>query len=286
VKKKEFDNPDFDYLWNLPHKDLPADRIDESWKRFRKVNLATAEKKRRSNYLRAGLVAAMLLVLCSTYYYTAIYNHTIKIDNYGITDKEIRLPDGSTVLLKNGGQISFKEHFESSRRVELEGSAFFNIVKDSSREFRVISGSTVTKVLGTKFLVWDNGDRDVEISLYTGRVLVSVENRAESWGLIPGESLSYRNGKTHIRKFNTGLTFDLGNTFMDLDNIELGELLGFLGKRFNYEFDGPPHILDTQVTLRINKGDTLPEILNLLSIINNMEYEINRESRTVVILRK
>ena len=283
---KEFNNEDFEFLWNLPHKDLSENQVEKSWRKFQRINTLKSKKSSDKNYLKAALAAAMLLLLFSSYFYLEIYNPTIRIKNYGYTDKEINLPDGSMVLLKEGGEISFKEHFEKIRKIELKGEAFFDVVKDSLKEFNVISGSTITKVLGTKFSIIKKGEKDVEISLYTGRLLVSIKDHAEAWGLIPGEILLYRRGKTVIRKFNTSLSFDQGNKFIDVNNIKLKDLFSFLNKRFDYEFDSFPYAGNKRVTLRINKNDSLDEILNILSIINNMTYEIKEKSKNLQKIKK
>lgn len=288
MKKKEFNNRDldFEFLWNSSYKNLPENKIEDSWQKFRRVNSLDKPKKSGRNYLRAGFAAAIMLLLFSIYYYGVFYNPTIKINNYGLLDKEVNLPDGSLVLLKEGGEISFKEHFKKTRRVELKGEAFFDVVKDTLKEFNVVTGSTITKVLGTKFSVIERGDKEVEISLYTGKVLVSVKDYAESWALVPGESLVYHKGSAEIRKFNTSLSFAFGNKFIDVNNIKLKELFYFLSKRFDYEFDSSSYNENNRVTLRINKQDSLAEILNILSIINNTIYEIKKENKKVEISRK
>lgn len=286
MRNREFNNKDFENLWSLPHKKLSENLIEKSWRNFQKNNILKSTKASYKDFFKVGFAAALLLSLFSTYYYLEVYNPTIIINNYGFNDKEINLPDGSMVLLKEGGEISFKEHFDMSRGVELKGEAFFNIVKDSLREFNVVSGSIVTKVLGTKFSITENGENDVKISLYTGRLMVSVKGQAESLGLIPGESLSYRKGKTEIKKFDAILSFDLRNTFIDVNNMKLEQLINFLRKRFNYEFESSSYDNNERVTLRINKEDSLDEILNILSIINNMNYEIDEKNRKVEVLRK
>ncbi|MDT0645371.1 FecR family protein [Zunongwangia sp. F260] len=285
MKNREFNNKDVERFWNASYSELPKDQIEESWQKFSSANSLKDKSSFRRNYYGAGMAAAVLVLLFSTYYYVALYNPIIQINNYGLLDKQVNLPDGSLVLLKEGGEIKYKEHF-SARKVEIKGEAFFDVVKDSSREFNVISGSTTTKVLGTKFSVSEKGSKGVEISLYTGRIMVKVKGQAESWGLIPGESLAYHQGITKIRKFNTTLSFALGNKFIDVNNIELEELFDFLGRRFNYKFSNSDLTEKERVTLRINKEDSLAEILHLLSIINNISYEIKEEKKQVEISRK
>jgi len=135
------------------------------------------------------------------------------------------------VLLKKGAEILYKEKFEKSRGVKLKGEAFSNVVKNKSQEFKVITKSTITRVLGTSFSVIEKEkSKDVEIFLYTGRVLISGNDKNGSWSLVPGESLEYSKGIGSIKNFNINLSFETGNKFIDVDNLQVEELFDFLKK--------------------------------------------------------
>jgi hypothetical protein len=284
VKNYESIEDQFKEAWNSPYSIISNKEIEGSWKKF-PVYLKLKEKR---GYAKAGLAAvALMILLFTSYFFLEIYNPIITVVNLSQVDREIRLSDGSLVLLKKDSEIRYNENFRNSRGVELKGEAFFKVVKDSMRVFKVITGSTTTNVLGTSFsIVEKEASNAVEISLYTGRVLVSVKGKAESWGLIPGESFVYREGKAYVEKFDTNLSFESGNRFVDINNLEIEELFKFLEKRFNYEFDKNHYTKNKWVTLRINKKDTLEQILKLLSIINNTTYEINQEKREIQVFSK
>jgi hypothetical protein len=281
VKNCEFSEKKFQEAWNATYSTVPDEEVERSRKNFR--NRLKSRTKR--GYVKVRLAAALMILLFTSYFFIEIYNPIITVVNSSQIDREVKLSDGSLVLLKKDSEIRYKEHFRNSRGVELKGEAFFKVAKDSLKVFKVVTGSTTTKVLGTSFSIVEK-EEDVEIFLYTGRVIVSVKSKAESWGLIPGESFVYSGGKAYIKKFDNNLSFESGNQFIDINNLELEELFKFLKKRFDYDIDKNYYTKNKSVTLRINKKDNLEQILKLLSIINNTTYEINQETKKIQVFNK
>lgn len=96
-------------------------------------------------------------------------------------DLEVVLEDKSRVVLSPASQISYPEKFDSDKRqVELDGNAFFDIVKNPERPFFVYSEKLVTKVLGTSFRIKRNPQNKIlEVEVITGKVSV-FEDRPEA----------------------------------------------------------------------------------------------------------
>nr|WP_243870390.1 FecR family protein [Salegentibacter sp. BDJ18] len=273
--------------WEADCKEVPKTEVEVSWKAFKKrISKRSWKRKRTLSYKVFG-AAAVLAVIFTGYFFLNVYNPNIQVVNNSSLDKEITLPDGSLVLLKPNSGIHYKERFENTRGVSLTGEAFFKVVKDSMKVFKVKTATTTTTVLGTSFTVnQKRGLKDAKIALYTGKVLVSVKGRLESWAIIPGESFVYEKDKIFIEKFETDLSFETGNEFIDVNNIELEKLLDFLEDRFNCEFQKNTYTKNKRITLRVNKSDSLKQVLNILSIINNTKYEMNPKTKEVQILKK
>lgn len=90
----------------------------------------------------------------------------------------ISLPDGSTVNLNSRSKLRVRS-FERERVVELqEGQALFNVAKDPSRPFVVISGSTRVRAVGTQFDVYRKRG-DTIVTVVEGRVAVRRKERAD-----------------------------------------------------------------------------------------------------------
>ncbi|HTN07108.1 FecR family protein [Agriterribacter sp.] len=88
------------------------------------------------------------------------------------------LPDGSKVWLNADSRLTYHNSFNNSKReVELEGEAFFDVVKDASRPFIVHTSGIDVKVLGTSFNVKSYpGDGTIEATLIRGMIEVVRKN--------------------------------------------------------------------------------------------------------------
>jgi transmembrane sensor len=89
----------------------------------------------------------------------------------------IILEDKSSVLLAPGSEVSYRTHFEKTKReVRLKGNAFFEVTKNQKRPFVVYCGGTVTEVIGTSFWIKTlTNSKAIEIAVKTGKVSVSQE---------------------------------------------------------------------------------------------------------------
>lgn len=91
---------------------------------------------------------------------------------------EATLPDGSTVHLNSGSTLTYPAFFFGTREVELEGEAFFDVVK-GDQPFVVETFNARTVVLGTEFSVRarpEEFDPTTSVVVVTGRVHVTSKS--------------------------------------------------------------------------------------------------------------
>ncbi len=87
---------------------------------------------------------------------------------------EQRLPDGSTVLLNRGSQLTYPTTFEKGQRVvQLKGEGFFDITPNPSQPFIIEANGTTVRVVGTSFSVRAY-DANVRVAVRTGKVLFTA----------------------------------------------------------------------------------------------------------------
>ena len=91
----------------------------------------------------------------------------------------VRLSDGTKVWINSESSLRYPAYFgKSIREVEARGNVYFEVAKDSTRPFVVVSRELKTEVLGTRFEVNTYGDRDeVSATLVEGSVRVNVGSR-------------------------------------------------------------------------------------------------------------
>lgn len=105
----------------------------------------------------------------------------------------VTLADGTRVWLNSKTQLRFPSYFSKGKRiVELEGEAYFEVTKDSSKPFIVTTGGLEVLVLGTSFNVKAYpGDKVIETTLVEGSVDVALANGNKKLRLEPGEQCRY-----------------------------------------------------------------------------------------------
>jgi transmembrane sensor len=103
-----------------------------------------------------------------------------EINNSTQSEQEVKLEDGTIILLKRNSSIRYDKDFNNTKRVVyLKGEAFFHVARNTQKPFFVYANNLVTKVLGTSFRVkaYDS-DKNVTVIVKTGKVTV-YSNKAE-----------------------------------------------------------------------------------------------------------
>lgn len=98
--------------------------------------------------------------------------------------RNVVLPDGSTVGLNTQTELQWVGS-RSDRRVRLlHGEAYFQVVHDPSRPFRILLAHSQVQVLGTRFDVYQMANGDVRVSVISGTVTVEALDEGQgvpSW---------------------------------------------------------------------------------------------------------
>jgi transmembrane sensor len=129
----------------------------------------------------ASIAAVLTALLVGFYFYDGRrqttapdrnYTDIINQSNKGAKCIQVKLDDGSEVLLYPQSKISYPKHFlKNKREVFLEGEAFFEVTKNLNRPFFVYNNNLVTEVLGTSFNIKIINNK-IEVAVKTGRVAV------------------------------------------------------------------------------------------------------------------
>jgi transmembrane sensor len=109
---------------------------------------------------------------------------------------KILLPDGSQVWINSGSKLTYNESFKGGTRdVQLDGEAYFDVVKDAAHPFIVHTSGIDIKVLGTAFNVKAyKTEPVVEATLIHGSIEVINQHRPGAPGVMlkPHEKLIYK----------------------------------------------------------------------------------------------
>ena len=105
---------------------------------------------------------------------------------------QFELSDGTVVWLNQGSKLTYPHHFSgSTRTVQLDGEAYFDVAKNKEIPFIVESGNLAVKAVGTSFNVKAfKDDVKFETSLESGKVIIlngPKDNTVEVCEMEPGE---------------------------------------------------------------------------------------------------
>jgi transmembrane sensor len=146
----------------------------------------------------AGVAAAVLVT--ATFGWLALRTEGYLPQTYRTSTGRMRdvvLPDGSIVGLNTQTELEWIGSPDDRRVRLIQGEAYFQVVHDPSRPFRILLANSQVQVLGTRFDVYQMADGDVRVSVVSGVVAVEgLENgsgASPSWSrrLISGQQIEY-----------------------------------------------------------------------------------------------
>lgn len=110
--------------------------------------------------------------------------------------RNIVLPDGSIVGLNTQTELEWVGGPHDRRVRLIRGEAYFQVVHDPARPFRILLAHSQVQVLGTRFDVYQMANGDVRVSVISGTVAVEALDNglgAPSWSrrLTSGQQIEY-----------------------------------------------------------------------------------------------
>lgn len=189
----------------------------------------------------------------------------------------VSLPDGSKVLLNVGSTLRVPTNYSvGNRQLKLSGSAVFTVVSHSSRPFTVESKNSMTRVLGTKFLVRDyDQDNNATVAVRAGKVSVD--------GIVLQANERVMVADNHpSEKMNADSTmFSFEDGVMQLQNIKLKDAIADLNRWYNSDIVlGVESLGDERVTGGFSQG-SLTDLTSFLELTFNVR--VVRNGRTLTL---
>ena len=197
--------------------------------------------------------------------------------------RQLTLPDGSIVHLNAGSALRYPENYgETQRTLQLNGEAFFEVIRDEERPFVVQTGDIFTRVLGTSFNVdaYMNEEKAI-ITVASGKVQIrrrdSLSNETNvlttlspdqqvrldklsgshnTYTVVAKDYLAWRDGK------------------LIFQNATFQEVARALERRYNvtvgFQNEG---LKKCRFTARFDETASIREVLELLLLVNKGDYK-------------
>ena len=149
---------------------------------------------RRNYKYVSGIAAALIQSLFVWFLVVKPMGSTITVAlNEQNIENPVMLPDGTSVTYSGAAEITYPKHFiKSTRSVDFEGVATFDVVADESKPFIIHCDKMDVEVLGTSFLLnADPASDKYFVDLYSGKVRMTAfdekGNETAQVVVLPGE---------------------------------------------------------------------------------------------------
>lgn len=202
---------------------------------------------------------------------------------------EIMLTDGSKVWLNSGSTLTFPSKFNGKKRmVELDGEGFFEVKSDKEHPFIVSTSKYQVKAVGTSFNIYDYQDSpQFEAALLNGKVEVTTNAKKSSVVILtPNQRAALCQGVLKVKPIENANNY-LWRKGILYFNEPLLEVFDKLQEYYDIEFQIRNSSLTRKspyCTGKFRAKDGLEHIIRVLKETNHFDYQIDYESKKIIIL--
>ncbi|MDW7694903.1 DUF4974 domain-containing protein [Flammeovirgaceae bacterium SG7u.111] len=199
----------------------------------------------------------------------------------------LTLPDKTKIWLNAESTLRYPTQFSDDERVVyLTGEAYFDVARDTTRPFRVVTGNISTTALGTSFNIKAfPQSQAIEVALTSGKVVVNSSNNKKKTTknkvfLVPGENAIYHKKEAEIEKglfdANT-IAWKDGTLFFKKADLE--EITETLARWYGVTFE-----VKRKVKISYNgsfKNKSLERVLDGISLATGIKYTMEDNFITI-----
>lgn len=194
----------------------------------------------------------------------------------------IELEDGTKVWINSASRLQYPVVFSGdTREVYLEGEAYFEVRRDSSRPFIVHAGQQKVTVLGTSFGITCYGN---EVNDYTtlvsGKVNVELEQGKQAFVLEPGMQVEYNkvSGMVRERRVDVAefVAWKEGKYVFKQKRLE--DILSTLSRWYDFEvFYQNSEMKEVLFSGELRRFDDFNYLLRLIERTSDVKFVIDKK---------
>ena len=258
--------------------------VDQQWQAMQtQIAYPTSiERKIRvsRSYVLAIAASLALLLMAGWWWINQMDSKTILAS---AEIEQINLTDGSQIMLNKGGKIKFKD-FEnaSTRAIELEGDAYFDVAKDDKKSFVIQTPEVTIEVLGTSFYVDARVQENLtQIMVESGKVAVKIGN--DSVQLAANEQAIYnKSSRSLLKQPNKDPNYQAIKTkTLVFNNTNLETVIFVLNRQFNAQISLANESLLTCILSATYNQKSLDDILDYIS--KSLGITIIRQDQQIIL---
>jgi transmembrane sensor len=181
---------------------------------------------------------------------------------------QVDLPDGSKVWLNAASSLKYPASFAAAsvRRVELRGEAYFEVAKDKTHPFRVVTDKQEVTVLGTHFNINAYADEvGVKTTLLEGSVQVAAYN-GNTVKIKPGEQAILKSNDIKVAEADIEMVMAWKNGDFIFKGEDLETAMLRVARWYNVEV-----VYEPSATKSLELGGWVSRSRNISAVLKMME---------------
>lgn len=196
---------------------------------------------------------------------------------------KVVLPDGSIARLNAGSSLRYPVSFgKSSRKMDLIGEGYFEVVKNKQLPFTVSSGNLEVTALGTQFNVntYSNEPQGAA-TLVEGSLQVTNIKSQKTVIIKPGQQAYGADHELKVRQVNSEEYTAWKDGLFVIDKATLAEVLRQVERWYDIRVEGEIPKITGTVSGEFPRDIPLPEILKALERTTGLKF--TTEGRRITI---
>ncbi len=197
---------------------------------------------------------------------------------------KVVLPDGSKVSLGNNSSIRVA-YAVGERKVEVKGSAIFDVTKDLKRPFIVNMDGTEIQVLGTAFSVQSNaGSKSNHIILIRGAVNV-IQDQQKTVLDHPGARLGFGQGglkpMSDVDTLSAKSWARDSDPYWSFDDASMSAVLEQFASYYQLEISNPHNVPGQRITATYSMNRSMADNIRLFALVEKPYAHIELKGTTI-----
>ena len=234
---------------------------------------------RRNYKYVSGIAAAIIVALFLGFLVVKPFDSNVTLAYNGQEESSYCLPDGTSITFNSEGSLTYPKQFnKSSRSVDFEGTAYFDVVKNENKPFVIHCDNMDVEVLGTTFLL--NADKSAGryfVDLYTGKVRMTAfdKKRAElsHIEIAPGERGVWNAAEGELKTMSYPEVKEeelVNNHVLVFDNESLSKIVEALEYLYKVEIELDETCAAKKLTARFSDEESIDEVLETIAIVSEV----------------
>ncbi|WP_339713056.1 FecR domain-containing protein [uncultured Kriegella sp.] len=197
---------------------------------------------------------------------------------------KIIFSDGTLAHVNSGSSLRYPANFvpDKERQVFLEGEAYFEVAKDTSRPFLVTSPGIGVKVLGTHFVVSSYKESENFAVLAEGSVAVYSGQTGEDPTIIaPGEKATIGENNVAVRTVQIDDYLGWMEGRLIFNDERFAEIVHKIERHYGVEIQNDYAAMDSKRFQGKFRDETITDLLDAFKESAGFHYEI-RDNKVII----